>query len=279
MVAVTAPLASIPSPPDNIVEVGPLTIHLYGIMLALGIFAAVLVGGRRWVARGGEWDLVYRCALWGVLWGVVGARAYHVVTSWQEVPEEWWGVFAVWKGGLGIWGGIAAGITAGAVVARRHGANVRLLADAMIPGIMVAQIIGRLGNYFNQELFGSPTGLPWGLEIDPELRPAGYEADPTFHPIFLYEMLWNGIGVALLLWIDRSRRLHPGGILFLYVMWYSLGRLSWQEHLRIDPSHVIAGMRLNGWIAIGVFVAGLAGFVWSQRRPATRTPRAVRAAG
>jgi phosphatidylglycerol---prolipoprotein diacylglyceryl transferase len=256
--------ASIPSPSRNVFELGPLTIRVYGLMLLLGILAAILVAGRRWVKWGGDWDLVIRCSMWGVGFGIVGARVYHVITSWDEVPDEWWGVFAVWKGGLGIWGGIAAGVVAGAVVAHRARANVLLLADAFAPGILLAQVIGRLGNYFNQELFGKPTSLPWGLEIDPENRPAGYEADTTFQPIFLYEMIWNAIGVVGLLAVGR--RLRPGGVFFLYVMWYSLGRATWEEHLRIDPSHHFAGMRLNGWIAIGVFLAGLAGFIWSQRR-------------
>jgi prolipoprotein diacylglyceryl transferase len=271
-------LASIPSPDRNVFELGPLTIRVYGLMLLAGILAAIWLLSRRWVAWGGSSELVLRCSMWGVAWGVVGARVYHVITSWDEVPDEWWGVFAVWKGGLGIWGGIAAGVVAGAIVARRAGANVPLLADAVAPALLLAQIVGRLGNYFNQELFGEPTGLPWGLEIDPDRRPAGFEAEPTFHPIFLYEMLWNAIGLAGLLALGR--RLKPGGIFWLYVMWYSLGRLAWQEHLRIDPSNEIAGLRLNFWIAIGVFLAALALFVRSQRRDAPAAAEApVRAGG
>lgn len=270
-------LLSIPSPGRAVFEVGPLTIRAYGLMLLAGIVAAILLAGRRWVRWGGDWDLVIRCSMWGVGWGIVGARLYHVITSWEEVPDEWWGVFAVWKGGLGIWGGVTAGVVAGAVVARRARANVLLLADAFAPGIMLAQVIGRFGNYFNQELFGKPTDLPWAVEIDPENRPAGYEQDETFHPVFFYESLWNLIGVAGLLALGR--RLKPGGIFSLYVMWYALGRLSWQELLRIDPSHHIAGLRLNLWIAIGVFLLGLAGLVWTQRRPGPAAAEAsVRAA-
>jgi prolipoprotein diacylglyceryl transferase len=247
-------------------------------MLLLGIVAAILVAGRRWTRWGGDWDLVVRCSMWGVGWGIVGARLYHVVTSWDEVPDEWWGVFAVWKGGLGIWGGVAAGFLAGVIVARRAGANVPLLADAFAPGILLAQAIGRFGNYFNQELFGTPSDLPWAVEIDPENRPAGYAQDETFHPVFFYESLWNAIGVLGL--IALGRRLKPGGIFSLYVMWYSLGRLAWAEHLRIDPSHHIAGLRLNLWIAIGVFLLGLAGLVWTQRRDTPAAAEApVRAAG
>ncbi len=272
-----AVLASIPSPSRNVVEAGPLTIRLYGIMLLLGILSAVWLAGRRWVAWGGDWDLIYSCAMWGVAAGIVGARLYHVVTSWNEVPDEWWGVFAVWKGGLGIWGGVAAGVVTGAIVARRAGANIPLLADAVGPGILLAQGIGRLGNYFNQELYGQPTDLPWGLEIDAAQREPAYEQFATFHPIFLYEIIWDVIGVLALLWLGR--RLRPGGVFFLYVMWYALGRASWEEHLRIDPSHYIAGMRLNGWIAIGVFLGALAGFVWTQRRSAVSREVGVRRAG
>jgi prolipoprotein diacylglyceryl transferase len=266
---VHALLASIPSPSRNTFELGPLTIRFYGLMLVLGILAAVFIAARRWEAKGGDRDLAYRVSMWGVVWGIIGARLYHVITSWDEVPDEWWGVFAVWKGGLGIWGGVALGALAGAIVARRHGANVPLLADAFAPAIMVAQVIGRLGNYFNQELFGRPTGLPWGLEIDADNRPDEYAAAETFHPMFLYEMLWNAIGAGFLVWLDRKRLLRPGGIFWIYVMWYALGRAAWAEPLRIDPSHHFGGMRLNGWIAIGVFLAGLAGLLYSQRRRAT----------
>jgi prolipoprotein diacylglyceryl transferase len=270
-------LAFIPSPSRNVVEVGPLTIRLYGVMLLAGIAAAIWLSGRRWVRWGGDWDLITSCAMWGVGAGIVGARLYHVVTSWNEVPDEWWGVFAVWKGGLGIWGGVAFGVAAGAIVARRRGANIPLLADAVGPALLLAQGIGRLGNYFNQELFGKPTDLPWALEIDPENRPDAYASFETFQPTFLYEIIWDVAGVLPLCWLGR--RLRSGGVFCLYVMWYSLGRASWEEHLRIDPSHYIAGMRLNGWIAIGVFLAGLAGLVWTQRRGAASGGVGVRAAG
>jgi len=276
---VIALLSSIPSPSRNVLHVGPLTIRLYGIMLVIGIIAAVLLFRRRWVARGGDPDLVYRCAMWGVIWGIIGARAYHVITSWNEVPDQWWGVFAVWKGGLGIWGGVLAGVIAGAVVARRAGANILLLADAVAPAILLAQGIGRLGNYFNQELFGKPTSLPWALEIDPRNRPVGYENYDTFQPTFLYEMIWDGIGVVGLLLIDRTKKLRPGGIFWLYVMWYSLGRATWEEQLRIDPSHHVLGMRLNAWVAIGVFLVGLGGLLWTQLRGRVKPEAGVRTPG
>src|SRR5215213_3279960 len=175
-------LASIPSPSSGVLELGPITIHMYGLMLLAGIAACIFITGKRWVARGGDWDLIFRVAVWGVGGGIVGARLYHLATSWDQVPDEWWGPFAVWKGGLGIWGGIAGGVLAGSVVLRRAGQPLFPFYDATAPGLLLAQAIGRLGNYFNQELFGKPTDLPWGLEIDRENRPSQYADSETFHP-------------------------------------------------------------------------------------------------
>jgi prolipoprotein diacylglyceryl transferase len=274
---VAALLASIPSPSSGDLEIGPLALHAYGVMLLLGIVAATWLTGVRWVRRGGDWDLVYRVAMWGVLGGIVGARLYHVITSWSTVDGEWWEPFAVWEGGLGIWGGIAGGVLAGAIVVRRAGESVFRFMDAVAPGLLLAQAIGRFGNYFNQELFGEPTDLPWALEIDPANRPEGFEQFATFHPTFLYESLWNLLGVAVLLLVDRRVRIRAPGVFALYVAWYTFGRF-WEELLRIDPSHEYLGLRLNAYVAIAVFVAAVAAFVWSQRRterPARRRPQAV----
>ena len=147
---------------------------MYGLMLLLAIAACVGLTGIRWTKLGGDWDLVFRVAVWGVAFGIVGARIYHDITSWNEVPDHWWGPFAVWKGGLGVWGGILFGCIAGAFVIRRSGESVRLFADAVAPGLLLAQGIGRWGNWFNQELYGKPTNLPWGLEIDERHRPPQY---------------------------------------------------------------------------------------------------------
>jgi prolipoprotein diacylglyceryl transferase len=274
---VAALLASIPSPSSGDLEIGPLALHAYGVMLLLGIVAATWLTGVRWVRRGGDWDLVYRVAMWGVLGGIVGARLYHVITSWSTVDGEWWEPFAVWQGGLGIWGGIAGGVLAGAIVVRRAGESVLRFMDAVAPGLLLAQAIGRFGNYFNQELFGEPTDLPWALEIDPANRPEGFEQFATFHPTFLYESLWNLLGVAVLLLVDRRLRIRAPGVFALYVAWYTFGRF-WEELLRIDPSHEYLGLRLNAYVAIVVFVAAIAAFVWSQRRkerPARRRPQAA----
>jgi prolipoprotein diacylglyceryl transferase len=263
-------LASIPSPSGGSVQVGPFTIHMYGLMLLLGIAAAVWLTGVRWTRRGGSWDLVFQAAVWGVAAGVVGARIYHDITSWDEVPHTWWGPFAVGEGGLGIWGGIACGVLAGAIVVRRAGASVTLMMDCVAPGLLLAQAIGRWGNYWNQELFGKPTDLPWGLEIDPDHRPEGYADSATFQPTFLYESLWNLTGVGMLLLVDRFFRIRPPALFCLYVAWYTFGR-TFEETLRVDPSHHFLGQRLNFWVSLVVFLVASAAFVWLQffrRRPA-----------
>ena len=263
-------LASIPSPSSGSVQVGPFTIHMYGLMLLLGIAAAVWLTGVRWTRRGGSWDLVFQAAVWGVAAGVVGARIYHDITSWDQVPHTWWGPFAVWEGGLGIWGGIACGVLAGAIVVRRAGASVTLMMDCVAPGLLLAQAIGRWGNYWNQELFGKPTDLPWGLEIDPDHRPEGYADSATFHPTFLYESLWNLAGVGMLLLVDRLFRIRPPALFCLYVAWYTFGR-TFEETLRVDLSHHFLGQRLNFWVSLLLFVVASAAFVWLQffrRRPA-----------
>jgi phosphatidylglycerol---prolipoprotein diacylglyceryl transferase len=260
---------SIPSPSSGTLELGPLTIHMYGLMLLLGIAVCIYVTGRRWVARGGDWDLIFRLAVWGVGAGIVGARLYHLATSWDEVPDEWWGPFAIWRGGLGVWGGIGLGVVVGAIVAKRAGADVKLLMDCVAPGLLLAQGIGRLGNWWNQELFGKPTDLPWGLEIDPEHRPLEFLDRDTFHPAFLYEMVWDFAAVGVLLLVERRWRIRPPGLFALYVFLYCAGRV-WVETLRVDPAHEIFGVRLNVYVAAIVGIVALVFFVWWQRHGADR---------
>ncbi len=265
-------LASIPSPGSGALDLGPLTIHMYGLTLLVAIAVCMWVTGRRWVARGGDWDLIFRLAVWGVTAGIVGARLYHLATSWDEVPDEWWGPFAIWRGGLGVWGGIAAGCLVGGIIAKRAGADVWVLADCLAPGLLLAQGIGRLGNWWNQELFGTPTDLPWGLEIAPENRPLESIADTTFHPAFLYEMLWDFLAAALLVYVlERRFRPRPPGVFAAYITLYCIGRFA-VEQLRVDPSHELAGMRFNGWVALTGIVAGAVWFVLSQRRGRRRPP-------
>jgi prolipoprotein diacylglyceryl transferase len=271
-------LASIPSPDSGVIELGPLTVHMYGLMLLLAIAACILVTGVRWVRRGGDWDLVLRVAVWGVAAGIVGARAYHVLTSWDEVPDEWWGPFAVWKGGLGVWGGIALGCLVGAVIVRRSGESVARFADAVAPGLLIAQGIGRIGNWWNQELYGDPTDRPWGLEIDPEHRVAGYETAETFHPIFLYELLYNLTMAGVLLLIDWRFRIRAPALFALYVAFYCFGRF-FEELLRIDPAHEFGPLRLNGWVSVVGFVLGVAFFVYWQFFRGRGEPRERRRRG
>jgi prolipoprotein diacylglyceryl transferase len=266
-------LASIPSPSGGEINLGPISIHAYGLMLLLAIACAVALTGLRWTRRGGDWDLVFRVAVWGVAAGIVGARAYHVVTSWDQVPDEWWGVFAVWEGGLGVWGGIGLGTIVGAIVLRQAGVNVARFIDTAAPGLLLAQAVGRWGNWWNQELYGKPTDRPWGLEIDPENRPADHLDAETFHPTFLYESLWNLLGVGVLLAVDRLWRIRAPALFALYVAWYSLGRF-FIEQLRIDPAHEWGPWRLNAWVALGFLVLGVLAFVWIQfLRPRRRRRR------
>jgi prolipoprotein diacylglyceryl transferase len=257
-------LASIPSPHNGTVDVGPFAIHLYGVMLLLAIAAAVALTGYRWVKWGGDWDLVFRVAVWGVAFGIVGARLYHDITSWSEVKaiDAWWAPFAVWKGGLGVWGGILFGVLAGAWIVHRSGNSVRLFMDAVAPGLLLAQGIGRWGNWFNQELYGKPTSLPWGLQID-EAHRGAYIQYTTFHPTFLYEFIWDIVGVVVLLLVDRYFRIRRPGLFALYVSWYCFGRF-FEELLRIDPAHEYLGLRLNAYVSIVVFVLSTGFFIWWQ---------------
>jgi prolipoprotein diacylglyceryl transferase len=257
-------VGSIPSPSFNGIHVGPFDIRIYGLCYVLAVLAAVAITTRRWEAQGGSRELVQDVALWGFPAGIVGGRLYFLATSWNEVPDHWWGPFAVWKGGLGIWGGIALGTAAGIWRLRRAGADVPRFLDAAAPALLVAQAIGRIGNYFNQELYGRPTSLPWGLEIDRDHRPERYLADPTFHPTFLYELLWNLALAAALVWLDRHRPVRAPGLFALYVAGYCAFRIV-DELLRVDPAAHVFGLRWNLLLAIGGTAIGLAWFASTQR--------------
>ncbi len=258
-------LASIPSPSDGSLSVGPLTLHVYGLAYVVGLLAAIWIGTKLWESRGGSRELVYEAATWGFPAGIIGGRLYHVITSWNELPDAWWGPFAIWEGGMGIWGGIAVGVLVGWWRVHRAGADTALFADAAAPSILVAQAIGRIGNYFNQEIFGKPTDLPWGLEIDPDNRPAGYEQFDTFQPMFLYEGLWCLALAAILIVLYRRGTFRPPGLFALYVAGYSAFRI-FAETQRLDPANEILGMRVNFWVAIALMVTGLVAFWYSQKR-------------
>jgi prolipoprotein diacylglyceryl transferase len=255
---------SIPSPRSNGLHVGPLFVHAYGVAYVLAVLAAVAITTRRWEALGGSRALVEEVALWGFPAGLIGGRLYYLATSWDEVPDHWWGPPAIWKGGLGIWGGIAGGTLAGLWVLRRRRADIPAFLDAAAPALLVAQAIGRVGNYFNQELFGRPTRLPWGLEIDAAHRPAAYARYATFHPTFLYELLWNLLLAAALVRLGRRRVVRPPGLFALYIAGYSFARIG-EELLRVDPAHRVLGLRLNFFVATVLCLAGIAWFVWIQR--------------
>jgi prolipoprotein diacylglyceryl transferase len=259
---------SIPSPDQGVWYLGPFPLRAYALCIIAGVVVALWLGNRRWVARGGRPGVVGDIAVWAIPFGLVGARLYHVITDYQlyfgpgQNPVE---ALYVWRGGLGIWGAVALGAVGAWIGCRRHGIRFPAFADAVAPGIVLAQALGRWGNWFNQELFGRPTDLPWALEIDAANRPEGYQEFDTFHPTYLYEFLWN-IGVAgLVVWADRRFRLGFGRAFALYVMAYTAGR-GWIEYLRIDMVNQLLGVRLNVWTSIVVFLAALAFFVWSARR-------------
>ena len=260
-------LASIPSPSSSEIVVGPLHLRAYGLMIALGVIAAVELGRRRWRARGHDPDDVSSMALWAVPAGLIGARLYHVITDWRRFEGQWLDAVKVWEGGLGIPGGIALGALAGVLYARHKRLPLGDLADAIAPTLPLAQAIGRLGNWFNQELFGGPTSLPWGLEIDPEHRPDRYLDAATFHPTFLYAGLWNLGLMTVLILIDRKRVLRSGSIFWLYVAGYATGR-RWVEAMRVDPASLILGIRVNIWTSVIALVVALTiVVVRGKRRP------------
>ncbi|MBB1244385.1 prolipoprotein diacylglyceryl transferase [Streptomyces durbertensis] len=255
-------LASIPSPATGELHLGPLPLRGYALCILLGIFVAVWLGNRRWVARGGRPGTVTDIAVWAVPFGLVGGRLYHVITDHQLYFGEgrnWVDAFKIWEGGLGIWGAIALGAVGAWIGCRRRGIPLPAYADAVAPGLALAQAIGRWGNWFNQELYGRPTDVPWALEID-----NGTDLG-TFHPTFLYESLWC-VGVALLvIWADRRFTLGHGRAFALYVAAYTAGRF-WIEYMRIDQAHEVLGLRLNNWTALLVFLGAVAYFVISARR-------------
>jgi len=264
-------ILSIPSPSNGVWELGPVPIRGYALCIIAGIIAAIWIGERRWVARGGRPGDVQDLAIWAVPFGLVGARLYHVATD----SGRYFGdgndpvtALYVWRGGLGIWGGVALGAVGIYLGARRKGIRVAPMLDALAPGVLVAQAMGRWGNWFNQELYGKPTDLPWGLEIDPENYPDGmtFPEGTTFHPTYLYEFVWNLGAFGVLIWLDRRFKLGFGRVFALYVMAYTLGR-GWIEDLRIDSVELddVGGLRFNVWTSIVLFLVAAAYFVWASR--------------
>jgi prolipoprotein diacylglyceryl transferase len=256
----------IPSPSFSGFHLGPAFIHMYAMAYLVGIALALFLGRRRWAARGGDPALVEEMALWGVPAGLIGGRVYFDLTTPAAIPHVWYGVFAIWDGGLGIWGGIALATVVCVWRLRRAGASVPAMMDALAPCVLMAQGIGRIGNYFNQELFGKPTTLPWGVGIAPQYRPPGYAQYAAFQPTFLYELIWDFALALVLIRLGRTGKLRPGGLFPLYVAGYSAFRI-FEESIRIDYSQYILGLRLNFFIATALTAIGLVWFALHQRGP------------
>jgi prolipoprotein diacylglyceryl transferase len=261
---------SIPSPSSG--NVGPL--HMYGLILAVGVLVAVSIAEHRWRRRGYPRDGIYDIAFWVVIWGVIGARLYHVVSDYQLFEHDLLRSVQIWRGGLSIWGAVLGGAIAVVVTTRRRHMDTLAVMDCMAPGIVLAQAIGRWGNYFNQELFGRPSTLPWALEIAPGHRPLGYLQYTTFQPTFLYESLYCLAVFGVLLLVERRAQLKRGQTFALYLALYTFARF-WFENMRIDTAHHIGPLRLNAWVSIVVFASAVVWFVWlgrheePQRRPGT----------
>ncbi len=263
-------LNSIPSPDVSSFELGPIRVHFYALFILIGIALAIWIGSRRFRQRGGPAGMILDIALWAVPFGIVGGRIFHVLTHWDYYfysGADLSKVFAVWEGGLAIFGALILGSVGAFIGARTAGIKFLAFADAIAPGVLVAQAIGRIGNYFNNELFGLPTTLPWGLEISTAnpAYPAGLPSGVLFHPTFLYELIWNLMGFAVLIWLDRKFKLRWGQMFAAYLITYSIGR-AFIESIRIDPSEIFFGLRTNVWSAIFGIAIGVALFVWSRRK-------------
>jgi phosphatidylglycerol---prolipoprotein diacylglyceryl transferase len=273
-------LAYLPSPSQGVWQLGPIPVRAYALCILVGIFVAVYITDRRWQARGGKAGQIADVALWAVPAGIIGARLYHILTDWTTYFGDgglgFVAALKIWQGGLGIWGAVAGGALGAWYACRRYGFLLPPLGDALAPGLAVAQAIGRWGNWFNQELFGEPTTLPWGLKIDPNFRPAGYEQFATFHPTFLYESLWCLAVAVMVWWLDRRFRMGHGRVFALYVALYCLGRFFW-EILRIDDATRILGIRVNVFTSVLVGLGAVLYIVVSRRYAPGREESVYRA--
>jgi len=261
---------SIPSPEMQFLQIGPLKIYFYALCILTGIVLAAIWTGRRLTSRGGERGVVIDFAVWAVVLGIIGARAYHVLTHWGDYfgpGKNLLEVFAFWNGGIAIFGSLIGGGIGVLIASRITGVRFWSFADALVPGMLLAQAAGRFGNYFNHELFGGPTTLPWGLEIESSnpAFPIGLPEGTLFHPTFLYEIIWNLLGLVLLLAIERKWRPRWGMFFGMYLVWYGIGRF-FVEGMRVDPSLLLLGLRSNQWTALLAIVVGLAIIIVQRSR-------------
>ncbi len=264
-------IASIPSPAQNVLELGPLTIHFYGILIAIGVIIAIVVSKKRYERFGGDGEFFESVAIWAIVIGFLGARAGYVFTHTARFEGRPWAVFFIWEGGLALYGGLIFGALAVIFLINRRGGDAFAFADAAAVGIPLAQAMGRWGNYFNQELFGTPSDLPWAIIIGPRHRPAGYEQFEAFHPTFLYESLWNAlILVPVILWLEKRGKLAKGASIGVYIVMYSFIRFT-MELLRTDTTFRLFGMSRNGWISVAAFIGGVIWIYWMQKRAEKRT--------
>ena len=264
-------LGSIPSPAQNVLEVGPLTIYFYGVLIAMGVIVAIVVSRKRFVRFDGSGEFFEKTAIWAVVIGFLGARAAYVLTHSGNFIDRPYAVFFIWEGGLALYGGLLFGALTFVYLAHRHNADLFSIGDATAIGIPLAQAIGRLGNYFNQELFGTPSALPWGLEIDVANRPSQFVDFATFHPTFLYELVWNAfILVPTILWLEKRGKLAKGASFGIYIAMYAFIRF-WMELLRTDTTFRLFGISRNGWVSVLAFAGGIAWIWWTQKRDERRT--------
>lgn len=271
MVTPSGLLGSIPSPPINDFHIGPVRFTFYGILIALGVLVAWNVTMRRFRARGGDVSVAEKIVIRILVFGFIGARVAYVSTHLSRFEGEWWKVFAIWEGGLALFGGLTAGAIALFVYARRWGADLADLLDSVAPAVPLAQAIGRWGNYFNQELFGTPTDLPWGLEISAANRPAAYPDATTFHPTFLYESIWNVALAGLIVWIGSRYPAMRGRLVGVYFLGYGCIRFL-LELIRTDTTFRLLGLSRNGWVSLGVVLLGalvltIPRLPWARRQP------------
>jgi prolipoprotein diacylglyceryl transferase len=250
-------LASIPSPPYNTIPIGPLDLHFYGLLIGIGVILAATITLNRYTTDENERREIERILVRAVIIGFIGARLAYVSTHLGRFEGEWWKVIAIWEGGLALFGGLTAGTITAVWMIRRQNGDAWKLLDAAAVGIPVAQAIGRWGNYFNQELFGTPSDLPWAVEIDPQFRPDAYPDAATFHPTFLYESLWNiAIVVPVLLWVEKRFDLPRGGLFFVYAALYGLGRFG-LELIRTDTTFRLLGLSRNGWVSAIIMIGAM----------------------